>query len=81
MNIINRIKNQFNNDNYFIGISTNEIYVLNYSEIKSSSDERITVLFNDFSLVIIGYSLSIIRKNDREISIVGNLTKLEKVNE
>ena len=62
--------------NYFISIYENYIYVFNYLELISLSDQNITLKLENFQLEITGSNLFITKMLPNEILIKGNFQKV-----
>ena len=81
MKLYNRLKSGFINKDYYISVSNNNIYIMNYKSIVSFDDKLIKILFNKFMLIVSGCNFKIIRKSNIEIEVLGNFSKMEIENE
>lgn len=81
MKIYERLKNNFIDKDYFISISSNYVYILNYKSIASFDSSKIKINFENFGLSIKGNNFKITRKNKVEIEISGSFSKMEIINE
>ena len=81
MKAIERFKNNFINNDYFISIYKNHIYIINYINIIDFKSNKIIIRFNEFKLLIKGINFKIVRKNNIELEIIGNFNSMEIVNE
>lgn len=81
MKIYERLKSGFINKEYYISISSNSIYIMNYKSIISFDNKNIKIAFNSFVLHIYGNDFKIKRKSKLEIVIEGNFSNMEIVNE
>ena len=81
MKVYNRLKSGFINKDYYISVSNNNIYIMNYKSIVSFDDKLIKILFNKFMLIVSGCNFKIIRKSNIEIEVLGIFSKMEIENE
>lgn len=79
MNLINKIRNSFDEKKLKIIIFDKYINIMNYSIINDISNEKI--LINNKNIIIYGRDLKIIKLLDNELLIEGILTNLEYKNE
>ena len=76
MHIFNNIRNfLYDNDN-FIAILDNKIYLYNIVSIKDISNSKIVVLFDKRIINIIGEDLKVIKSSDGELEILGSIKKV-----
>ena len=76
MHIFNNIRNfLYDNDN-FIAILDNKIYLYNIVSIKDISNSKIVVLFDKRIIIIIGEDLKVIKSSDGELEILGSIKKV-----
>ena len=78
MNLINKIRNSFDEKKLKIIIFDKYINIMNYSIINDISNEKI--LINNKNIIIYGRDLKIIKLLDNELLIEGILTNLEYKN-
>lgn len=81
MKIYERLKSGFINKEYYISISNNYIYIMNYKSIISFDNKYIKIAFNNFILHIHGNDFKIKRKSKFEIVIDGYFSSMEISNE
>ena len=81
MKTIDRLKNYFICDEYFIGLYKNHIYIINYIDILDFNETTIKIKFKEFIILISGANFKITRKNNYEIELYGLINKLEIINE
>lgn len=81
MKVIDRLKNHFINEEFFISFYKNHIYIINYQNVLDFADKKIKIEFNNFNLQIIGYNFKLLRKNDLELDITGTFNKMEIIND
>lgn len=79
MNLVNKIRNSFNEKKLKIIIFDKYINIINYSIINDISNEKIII--NNQSIIINGINLKVIKLLDNEILIEGLLSNLEYKNE
>ena len=81
MKVIDRIKNAIIDDDFFISIYKNHIYVINYDDIIDFGDNKIKLRINENIFFIYGRDFKLIRKNNKELDITGFFSKMETNNE
>ena len=81
MKVIDRIKNAIIDDDFFISIYKNHIYIINYDDIIDFSDNKIKLRIKENIFSIYGRGFKLIRKNTRELDITGFFSKMEMNNE
>ena len=79
MNLVNKIRNSFNEKKLKIIIFDKYINIINYSVINDISNEKIII--NNQNITINGRNLKVIKLLDNEILIEGLLSDLEYKNE
>ena len=79
MNLVNKIRNSFNEKKLKIIIFDKYINIINYSVINDISNEKIII--NNQNITINGRNLKVIKLLDNEILIEGLLSNLEYKNE
>ena len=75
------LKNYLRNEDYYIILYKDYLYVYKYQEIVLFKDNIIKLKINDFILNIIGNDLLITKMEKKELLIKGNITKLENIYE
>ena len=76
MNIYNNIKNFICDNNNFICILDNKIYLYNVISIEEISDNKLIVIFNNKKVIINGTSIKLIRSENRELELTCNLERI-----
>ncbi len=71
MNIFENLKTFLYDQNYFISIYDNNIYVNNYKDILNFTSKLISLKFANFNLEINGENLKIINMQEGELVIRG----------
>ena len=74
-------KNYLNKENYYIILYSNYIYIYKYIDIVKFTDTFISLKLNSFKLNIYGIDLLITKLENEELSIKGNINKVEKIYE
>ena len=69
------------NEDYFVTMYSNYIYIYKYQEIIKFTNNIISVKLKDLLLNIIGNNLLITKMEKNELLIKGNINKLEKIYE
>lgn len=75
---LNRISNYLINNDYNINISSNQIYLNNYQKINYISDKLIIIEYQKFKLEINGQNFKIIKIEEKELLLHGEINKLVK---
>lgn len=78
MNIKNAIINFLYDKNYFITFFEDSIYIYNYESIINLSENKITLIIENFTIDIIGNNLKITQMNNIELLIEGNIKNIGK---
>ena len=73
------IKHYLKNEDYFISLYKNCVYLYKYLEIVKFTDKLISVKFNKFIINIHGDNLSIKRMERYEMLVSGNIMRVEKI--
>ena len=81
MKVYDRLKSSFINKDYYISVSNNAVYIMNYKKIITFENKLIKLEFNNFILSIFGYDFKIKRKSKIELEISGDFSKMEITNE
>lgn len=71
-------KNYLRNEEYYVIIYSNYIYIYNYIEIKKFTDKFISLELNNLRVNIYGNDLLITKMEKKELLIKGNILKVEK---
>ena len=74
-------RNYLRNEEYYIIIYSNYIYIYNYDEIYSFNDKYICIKLRNMKINISGSSLLITKLENIELLIKGNINKVEKIYE
>ena len=75
--MLETLKNYLRNEEYYIILYSNYLYIYNYQEIVLFSNSIIKVKIKDFILEVIGNNLLITKMEKKELLIKGNILKLE----
>lgn len=81
MKIVNNIKSFLYDKQYFINIFDNCVHVFNYLDLESFSDDYINLRMDTFKLRVKGSNLAIVKMEEREILVRGEISGVEMVNE
>ncbi len=81
MNMFNNMKNLFNDKNYTISLSENKLYIFNYELLPKFTSKEINIKFEKMLLMISGFNLKIIKMEEKELLIEGNIVSLRFNNE
>ncbi len=76
MNIVENIRNFLYDKNYYIGLFENKLYVFNYLSLPKFNDIEINIKMNDFMLKITGFNLKIIKMEEKELLITGDIKNI-----
>ena len=60
MKIIDRIKNSVVDDDFFLGIYKDHIYIVNYQSINDFSDKKVKLKINDSFMNIFGREFKLV---------------------
>ena len=71
-------KNYLRNEDYYIILYSNYVYIYNYDEILVFTDKNISLKVDKVILNIVGDNLLITKLEKKELLIKGNIYKLEK---
>ena len=74
-------KSYLKNDDYYVILYSNYIYIYKYNDIVSFNDKLIIIRLNNLLLNIIGTNMLITKMENKELLIKGNIEKLEKIYE
>ena len=75
------LKNYLRNEEYYIVIYSDFVYVYKYEEIVKFTDKIINIKLNNLKINIIGKNLLITKLEHNELLIKGNIYNLEKIYE
>ena len=76
MHIFNNIRNfLYDNDN-FIAILDNRIYLYNILDIDEINSNKIVILFNNKKVVIVGNDLKVIKSINMELELSGLIERV-----
>lgn len=80
MKMIDNIKSFLYDKDYFINIFDNYIHVFNYLDLNHFSDDQISLKMQEFTLIINGQNLCIVKMMEKEILIQGTIegTKIKR---
>ena len=74
-------KSYLRNEEYYIIMYSNYVYVYNYKEIVKFTDKYISLELDNMRVFISGYDLLITKMEKGELLIKGNILKVEKIYE
>ena len=74
-------KSYLRNENYYIILYSNYIYVFNYKDIVKFTDKFISLKLDNMKVNISGMDLLITKLEKKELLIKGNILKVEKIYE
>lgn len=72
-----KIRQYVKDDEFRLTVFNDKIHVINYKEILSLEDERISFLTDKFRIIIKGSNLTVNKLLDREILIIGVIYGIE----
>lgn len=78
MNFSNAIKDFVYDNNYYISLYGNNLHIFRYEKLNKLTDEEIIISFKDFNLIINGINLLIVKMNNDELLIEGNILSVIK---
>ena len=76
MNIYNNIRNFICDNNNFICILDNKIYLYNIISIEEISNNKLVVLFNNKKVIINGNDIKLLRSENRELELTGVIERI-----
>ena len=76
MNIINNIKGFLIEQEYSISVYKNKVYVYNYILLPKFNDIEITIIFINKKITICGKELKIIKMEEKELLITGEIERM-----
>ena len=76
MNIYNNIRNFICDNNNFICILDNKIYLYNIISIEEISNTKLVVLFNNKKVIINGNDIKLLRSENRELELTGVIERI-----
>ena len=74
--MFSNIRNYLNNDDYNINITNNLLYITNYQKINMIKNDKISISFKEFNLLVEGDDLIISKLLDTEILFNGVVRKV-----
>ncbi len=75
--MLNNLRNYINDNNWKIHIYDGNINIVNYIDVISLEDNRISIKYQNGTLIIKGNHLSINKMLDQEILITGDVKSIE----
>ncbi len=75
--MLNRLKDYINDDSFKINIYKNKINIVNYLDIITLEDNRISLKYQEGMIIIKGNNLSVNKLLDNEILITGEIKSVE----
>lgn len=76
MNIYNNIRNFICDNNNFICILDNKIYLYNIISIEEISNNKLVVLFNNKKVIINGNDIKLLRSENKELELTGVIERI-----
>ena len=76
MNIYNNIRNFICDNNNFICILDNKIYLYNIISIEEISNTKLVVLFNNKKVIVNGNDIKLLRSENRELELTGVIERI-----
>ena len=76
MNIYNNIRNFICDNNNFICVLDNKIYLYNIISIDEISDTKLVVLFNNKKVILNGNNIKLIRSENKELELTGVIERI-----
>ena len=76
LNIYNNIINFICDNNNFICILDNKIYLYNIISIEEISNNKLVVLFNNKKVIINGNDIKLIRSENKELELTGVIERI-----
>lgn len=77
MNILNNIKNFLYDQDYFVGMYKDKLYIFNYSLMPVFNDKQIKINFSGFNILVSGKNLKIVKMEEQELLIVGDIKDIK----
>ena len=77
--IVNNIKSFLYDQEYFINIYENVVYVFNYLDLLSFSDKEVNLKMANFNIKIQGENLIIVKMMEKEILVKGKIEGLKLI--
>ncbi len=74
--ILDNIKNVFQNNEYAINLTDNQIYITNYEKLLSITDNQIIIKFMHFIMQIKGLNFKIVKMIDSEVLFNGQIESI-----
>lgn len=74
--LLKNISTYLKNDSYNINISKNELYINNYTNIDNISEKNITLLIENFKLIINGQDFKVLKMQNNEILFNGSIESI-----
>lgn len=75
--MINKIRQYIKDDEFRLTVFSDRLHVINYVEMLSLSDERISFLTDKFRIVVKGKNLVLNKLLDKEVLIFGVILNVE----
>lgn len=75
--MLNRLKDYINDNSFKINIYKNKINVVNYLDIITLEEDRISLKYQEGMIIIKGNNLSVNKLLDNEILITGEIKSVE----
>lgn len=75
--MFNNIRNYLNDSKWKINIFDNKINIVNYLDIITLEDTRISIKCNDCNIIVKGKNLTVNKLLDNEMLIIGTILSVE----
>lgn len=75
--MFNKLREYIKDDEFRLTIFENRIYAINYQEILSLEEERISIHTKNSRIIIKGHNLTLNKLLDKEILIAGEVSNIE----
>ncbi len=76
MHIFNNIRNFLYDNNNFVAILDNRIYLYNIKSIKEITNSKMMFVFNNKVINIIGDNLKVVRSENKELELSGTIKEV-----
>lgn len=76
--MLNILRSYLKNENYYLIITNNYLYIKNYNKILNINENEILININNINHKIIGNNFKLTKKIDKELKISGNINEIKK---
>lgn len=77
MNIFSNIKSFLYDENWFLSMFNNKIYIYNYLELKELTSTKVSLKMPEFNLIIEGANINIKKMAEKELIIEGTINTVK----